>query len=281
MAYDTSSMKELKAKATDLLKKYHLTPDAVHFGQHFLIEPGTIDLFVKTCNASKTNTVLEIGPGLGFITKALLRKGVKLTTVEVDERLKPILKDIQKEFPPLRFIIQNVLQYDSFHFDTICGALSYNIFEPLIRKLFRNNDFQQGVFIVSNKFVEDYKEHSSILSLLLEAFFTVEFVRELPPDFFYPKPRTGGAMIKITRSKTGDKYHFLLRELFIQGDKKVKNALREGLIAYNQSVGQKLTKKEARTTIQSLIRSQESNEVIFQCSKKFLGKLDLFLRSLS
>lgn len=273
-------MNELKAKAQELLRDYGITPDPVHFGQHFLVEAGTIDLFVKTCHLTKKTQVLEIGPGLGFITKSLLKKASGLTVFEVDMRFKALLKDIQKEYPTLKVLIANVLQNDNFNFDVVCGALSYNIFEPLIRKVYNNQDFKFGVFIVSEKFGKEFELHNSLLSLLIEAFFDIGFVKVLPKEFFYPVPRTDGVLITLRRKEPTDMYHALLQELFIQGDKKVKNALREGLIACYQRKSKKLTKNEAREMIKEVIKQKESDEIIFQCSKEYLEKINKLLTTL-
>ncbi|MFA6005301.1 MAG: rRNA adenine N-6-methyltransferase family protein [Patescibacteria group bacterium] len=272
-------MNELKAKTQELLKKYRITPDPVHFGQHFLVEPGTIDVFVKTCSVTKESRVLEIGPGLGFITKGLLRKAESVTVFEVDMRFEKLLRDIQKEFKTLHFSISNILQNDDFNYDVVCGALSYSIFEPLLRKIFANEDFRYGVFIVSEKIEKDYEEHDSVLALLIEAFFEISFVKLLPKQFFYPVPRADGMLIALKRRNAVSARHLFLQQLFLQGDKKAKNALREGLI--NSSVNQAhvLTKKESRALLGELTNLRDSNESIFQCSKEFLKKIYDFFQS--
>lgn len=274
-------MNELKAKTQELLKQYHITPDPVHFGQHFLVEPGTIDLFVKSCGLNKGSRVLEIGPGLGFITKGLLRKAASVDVYEVDIRFEPLLKKIQKEFSNLNIFILNILQNDNFHYDVICGALSYSIFEPLVRKLFANYDFTTGVFIVSEKIEKDYENHDSVFALAIGAFFDISFIKLLPKQFFYPVPRADGMLIRLVRAQRADIKRQFLQQVFLQGDKKVKNALREGLIQSYQLNGHNLTKNEAREMIRDLVRTKECEETIFQCSKEYLRRIYDFAQTVS
>ena len=79
----------------DLAKKINLKPTK-KLGQNFVIDQNTVEKIVKTAQIDKSSNVIEIGPGLGSLTLALLQTGAKVTAIEIDEKLAKLLPQTAK-----------------------------------------------------------------------------------------------------------------------------------------------------------------------------------------
>lgn len=268
----------LLEKTKAILEKYGLTPNVVHYGQHFLIEERAIKAFIEECRLTNEELVLEIGPGLGYLTEELAKRAKQVTTIEIDTRFRPVLTHLEKKYKNINVIYKNALELENFNYDVICGALSYNIFEPLLRKFISSNPPLRAVFIVSKKILTESRLQTSLTKLMLEAFFKTRIVDILPAEFFYPRPKFAGALISLQKTEADDFYHFVLRELFLQKDKKLKNALREALVRWYKKAGKELTKKQAKEKLTSLFEYKDIEVSILQATNVFLRKLVEFLK---
>lgn len=94
-----------------LLKKYHLKPNFT-YGQNFLIDDAVLTNIIKAADVSKTDCVLEIGPGIGNLTEKLLQKAGLVLSIEKDPKFLPILKDLKKRYKNFHFEIADILEYD-------------------------------------------------------------------------------------------------------------------------------------------------------------------------
>src|SRR3989339_812982 len=188
----------------------------INYGQHFLVDKKVIRDFLQKCDLQSHESVLEIGPGQGVLTGELAQKAKSITAVEIDQRLKPKLDKLIKQFSNLSVIYQNALKLQNFDYDLVCGALSYAIFEPLVIKLIKNMQFARAVFLVSDKVRESQKEETGLLFYLLNAFFKIDFSQRVLPAAFTPKPRTAGVIIKLIPSIPKDKRFLLWRERFLK-----------------------------------------------------------------
>ena len=111
--------------------------------QHFLIDKDVINNFIKVCNLSKDDVVLEIGPGNGTLTKLIAPKVKKLYVIEKDIRLKKYLDKIDN----IEVIYDSCLDVDFPKVDKIITSLPYSIIEPFIYKLI-NTDFKELYMII-------------------------------------------------------------------------------------------------------------------------------------
>jgi len=87
-----------------LLKKYNLWARKA-FGQNFLTDSEVIEDLIKAADLSREDTVIEIGPGVGAITRELLQRASRVIAVEKDERAVPILKETTSEFSNLEIVV--------------------------------------------------------------------------------------------------------------------------------------------------------------------------------
>jgi 16S rRNA A1518/A1519 N6-dimethyltransferase RsmA/KsgA/DIM1 with predicted DNA glycosylase/AP lyase activity len=210
---------------------------------------------VSASSIKSSDQILEIGPGLGFVTEELLKTGAKVTAVEIDERFKPRLNDLAYQYPNFNYLIDNGLNLfgRENHAPTdnwIYGSLSYAIFEPLLFKLICYQ-FKQAVFLVSERFLKE----EGIIRIILNTFFNWEIVVLVDRSLFYPSPKYSGVIIRLVPTTKDEPGAIFWRELILQRDKKIKNSLRETLIKHRATSNINLTKRAAENIIDSYFKT--------------------------
>jgi len=183
-----------------------------HLGQHFLKDENIAKKIADSLLAQNYTKVLEIGPGMGVLTKYLLdRKNLDVYVVEID---KESVAYLQSFFPLLRNKIfsENFLKMDLksiFNGEQfgIIGNFPYNISTQIVFKTLENRELIpefSGMFQkeVAERIAE--KEGSKkygILSVLTQAFYDVEYLFTVPPDVFNPPPKVDSGVIRLTRKE--------------------------------------------------------------------------------
>jgi 16S rRNA (adenine1518-N6/adenine1519-N6)-dimethyltransferase len=184
-----------------------------HLGQHFLVDEQIARRIVDLLQLpDETRQVLEIGPGMGVLTRYLLeQKNIDLTVIEIDAESIGYLKE---HFPALR---SHVLAADFLKTDlagifprhlSIIGNFPYNISSQIF---FRVLDHRHQVTEVVGMLQKEVAERLAappgskvygILSVLLQAFYTVEYRFTVPPHVFDPPPKVQSAVIRLERNAT-------------------------------------------------------------------------------
>ena len=187
------------------------------FGQHFLVDSGMIHLIIKAIDPQPQDALIEIGPGLGAMTKPLLNCLDAMAVVELDRDLVKFWKNqaIQKlqvhESDALKFDFQAwakeqraLLQKNSTEARVkIVGNLPYNISSPLLFHLmFAVADVDEQVFMLQAEVVERMAaQHGDSeygrLSVMLQSKYHMENVLDVPPECFDPPPKVNSAIVKM------------------------------------------------------------------------------------
>ena len=158
--------------------------DTNYLDQHFLIDEEVINDFINYADIRSDDEVVEIGPGIGNITKILLTKAKKVTVIEKDERLIPYLLELKKKYSNLEIIHNNVLDTFIPDCDKIITSLPYSIIEPFINKLIKCK-FKTLTMIMGSNYIEEVMNKSNNkLSLLTNSFFNIEKLRDINPTSF-------------------------------------------------------------------------------------------------
>jgi len=181
------------------------------FGQNFLQDSGVIYSIVTAINPSENMHVIEIGPGLGALTRPLLSNLERLDLLEIDRDLVAYWK--QENLPGL-----NVIEGDALNFDflewaktrpansglcKVVGNLPYNISSPLLFHLVSAAQFiDEQVFMLQAEVVERMVSKAggsefSRLSVMLQARYDMEQVLEVPPEAFDPQPKVNSAVVRM------------------------------------------------------------------------------------
>jgi 16S rRNA (adenine1518-N6/adenine1519-N6)-dimethyltransferase len=191
-----------------------------HLGQHFLKDEGIAKDIADSLTETNYENVLEIGPGMGVLTKYLLEKNQKITVMELDQESVAYLQDI---FPSEHIQLNTskekfeIIEGDFLKFDlatvfnkkqtAIIGNFPYNISTQIVFKAIEHREFVPefaGMFQkeVAKRIAE--KEGSKvygILSVLTQAFFDVEYLFTVPPVVFDPPPKVDSGVIRLIRKK--------------------------------------------------------------------------------
>ena len=127
-----------------ILEKYHKSPKK-SLGQNFLINPI---VWIKTVELCTGDGVLEIGPGLGALTRQLYTRDKKVVAVEIDKTFEPILNDTFDKSDNLKIIFDDILkinlrdliekEFAGFDKVSVCANLPYYITTPVILKLIKS-----------------------------------------------------------------------------------------------------------------------------------------------
>jgi 16S rRNA (adenine1518-N6/adenine1519-N6)-dimethyltransferase len=181
------------------------------FGQHFLLDLNLCRKIVRLAGVAPGETVIEVGPGPGGLTRALIEAGATVTAVEKDPRFIPLLRDLAEHAPGrLRVVEADALTVDERSFSADAGAvrvvanLPYNVGTPLLVKWltgpFRPASmtlmFQKEVArrIVALPGDPDYGR----LAVLSQALSRGRIVMDLPPRAFTPPPKVSSAVVDLT-----------------------------------------------------------------------------------
>ena len=134
------------------LDALHIAP-LKRFGQHFLVDTNVRDQLVQQANLTDTDTVLEIGPGLGFLTAALASKAQRVIAVEKDRTLAIYLKEKFSERTNVMILHADALTISIPDHAKIVSSPPYNISSKLIIKIL-NSHFRTSTLLLQEEFKE-------------------------------------------------------------------------------------------------------------------------------
>lgn len=180
-----------------------------HLGQHFLKDENIASKIVEAMTNEAGYPVLEIGPGTGVLTKYLLeKKEWAFYALDVDQESIDYLKATYLQAAD-RFLFQDYLKYTVPHdrFNVI-GNFPYNISSQLFFKIWDDRDKVDEVVCMIQKEVADRicaphgNKTYGILSVLLQAFYDIEYLFKVLPGVFNPPPKVQSAVIRLKRNQT-------------------------------------------------------------------------------
>jgi 16S rRNA (adenine1518-N6/adenine1519-N6)-dimethyltransferase len=237
-----------------------------------------IQRLIEYCEVQPDETVLEIGPGAGNITEALLEKARYLICIEKNQKYLPVLHDRFKNSTKLKIIQDDALKTYLPKHDRLVSNLPYMIAEAFFQLTLRL-EFKSATFIIPTGFSKTLQAKSSEpkyskLSFLAQLFYDTEHHETINSDAYLPEPRTTTAIITLKPTPPLNPTEKTLTELVIQGDKYTKNALREALIRAEICP----SKKEARSYIEHL--DLEQNILQSWASRLSLNDLQVIQQAL-
>ena len=226
-----------------IIQKYELNAKK-SLGQNFILDENLLAKIAKLSLAGvKHNQVLEVGPGPGGLTKALLEQGdFPITAIEKDDRCAKALAELSSEFPNrLTVLNEDALTFDESSLGKdICvvANLPYNVSTVLLVKWLQKIDLFSGLTLMFQKEVADRltaKENDEAygrLSVLTGWLTDVSMLMILPPSVFTPAPKVTSALVRLTPKKerqTGfsfDTMSKLTQAAFSQRRKMLRSSLK-------------------------------------------------------
>lgn len=207
------------------------------FGQNFLIDKDILGSIIESAQISKTDHIIEVGPGLGVLTQKLAEESAKVTTIELDSSLLPILKLNLLRYKNVEIINGDALQFTppSSEYKVVAN-IPYNITSPLINHFLKAENPPSSMTILVQKEVAekicDLTPDMSFLSLQIALFATASIKKIVKAQSFYPVPKVDSAILNLEThkkytSETAEKVLKIAKRAFAQGRKKLSNTLPE------------------------------------------------------
>jgi 16S rRNA (adenine1518-N6/adenine1519-N6)-dimethyltransferase len=234
-----------------LLQKHGFQPQK-RFGQNFLTDREAIEKITKAAEIAKNDLVLEIGPGLGVLTRELAREAGKVVAVEKDPKMVEILKETVGGSKNTEVILGDALRTpytvlrikDSFK---IVGNLPFYITAPVIRRFLEAEEVKpKSMTLVVQKEVGERicakPPKMSILANSIQLYAEPEMIALVPKSSFWPQPDVDAAIIGIiplAKPRLVEKELFfkIMKAGFIQPRKQLVNNLSGGLKIDKEKTG--------------------------------------------
>lgn len=238
-------MSELKAvDVAGLLRTHGLTPRK-GLGQNFLTDPVILDKVVQAAGVTADDTVLEIGAGLGTLTRHLARAARKVIAVEIDQNLVPILSQVTAGEPNVRIVQGDFLAFDPAELMEeepyiVAANIPYYITSAILRHLLESTHRPQRLALTVQREVADRicaaPGDLSLLALSVQVFGAPQPVLRIPAGSFYPPPKIDSVTLRIDLHPAPliapeqlDAFFQLAKAGFSQKRKTLRNALSGGL----------------------------------------------------
>ena len=230
--------------AAELLQQYGLRAEK-RLGQNFLQDPYALEKIVKAAEIRPTDTVLEIGPGLGSLTRYLAAAAQKVVAVELDDKL----------FPPLEMVIAPYHNIQLVHGDMlgikprdiveqqdylVVANIPYYITSSLLRHLLESNPKPRRIALTIQKEVAERicagPGDMSLLALSVQVYGQPRIAARISAGAFYPAPKVDSSVLivdiypaPVVPTELLDLFFLLIKAGFSQKRKKLRNSISAGL----------------------------------------------------
>ncbi len=242
-----------------LMVKHRFRPNR-KMGQNFIVNEDIVKDLINLADLKKSDTVLEIGAGTGFLTREI-QKNSKTIAVELDKTLFELL---QKELPKknLKLVNENFLKAQLPKYNKIVSLPPYTISSKLIQKVLETG-FEKAVLVLQREFAEKLVAESGFLeynylSVLTQYYSTPEIVKNVSPDSFFPIPNSLSSIVVLNYGKRFGvakdevKFRNFLKSVFRYQNKNLSNSLKCAFPFIKKEVGLKKTEFNEKISLLDL-----------------------------
>ena len=254
-------MENILEETRFIMKKYNIKANK-NLGQNFLINEEVVTNIVECSNIDKQDLVIEIGPGLGTLTKYLLEKAGKVICIELDTKMLQILEDRFSLYNNFELINNDVLKVDLKNIIEkekaegkiknvkIVANLPYYITTPIIMKLLEEELELESITVMIQKEVADRliaipgEKNTGAITYAVYYYATSEAIMEVPNSSFIPEPAVTSKVIKlnirkepIVTPKNKEKMFKIIKYAFMQKRKTLLNSLTNNGVFKNKTQG--------------------------------------------
>ena len=247
-----------------IMKKYKIRANK-SLGQNFLINQNVVDNIVGCSNITKDDLVIEIGPGLGTLTKELLEKAGKVICIELDKKMVKILTERFSLYDNFELINNDVLQVKlnkiiseekekhGYKSAKIVANLPYYITTPIIMNLLEDRLDLESITVMIQTEVADRliatpgEKNTGAITYSVYYYATSEAILEVPNDSFIPEPEVTSKVIKLTlrkeppvEVKSKGVMFKIIKSAFMQRRKTLLNALTNTKVFMSKEEGIKI-----------------------------------------
>ncbi len=265
----------LLRKTKDLCRRYDLKP-LRRRGQNFLINDFFIEKISEIAELEKTDTVLEIGTGLGSLTKIMAARAKKVITVEIDKKFTEIAKEELKEFRNVEIIQDDVsnkqcfhiLMDKCFHGYKVVANIPFNLTGLILRKFLNAEIKPVSMVLIMQKEVGERivarLPRMSRLSVMVGLYGSAEIMGKISRNNFWPRPAVDSIILRIKPGQLAvpdqEKFFQILNAGFSSPRKYLLNNLIKGGIIKNIGTleqKQEITRIFQKIGLDEKVRAQE------------------------
>ena len=240
-----------------------------HLGQHFLTDENIAKKIADTLSLKGYEHVLEIGPGMGVLSKYLFEKDIKVSLIELDNESVDYLKAhfINQDFAVhnedfLKFDLQEIIEYKPM---AIIGNFPYNISSQI---LFKTLEYKEWIPEFSGMFQKEVAERAcashgnktyGILSVLIQAFYNTEYLFTVSEHVFDPPPKVKSGVMRMTRKENhtlpcDEKLFFrVVKTSFQQRRKTLRNSLKSLELSQDLRNNEIFSKRPEQLSVENFI----------------------------
>jgi 16S rRNA (adenine1518-N6/adenine1519-N6)-dimethyltransferase len=231
------------------------------FGQNFLVDKNYIDKIIAALDLRATDDVIEIGAGRGALTERLVETGARVTAIELDRDLIPLLQEkfaenenfslVEQDALKINFaglIQKNKTREDQKAKTKLVANLPYYISTAILQKLIEERDCFSGLILMFQREVVERitagtgNKERGFLTVLVEAYLKAEKLFDVPPTAFRPAPKIWSAVVRLTPKENAEiENEKLFREIvsagFAQRRKTILNNLKNAPANLREKIG--------------------------------------------
>lgn len=260
-------MENILEETKFIMKKYNIRANK-SLGQNFLINSEVVENIVNSSEINKEDMVIEVGPGLGTLTKYLLEKAGKVLCIELDTKMIKILNDRFSEYDNFEIINEDVLKVnlneiieenkknETIKNVKVVANLPYYITTPIIMKLLEDKLDIESITVMIQKEVADRLieipggKNTGAITHTVYYYCESEKIMEVPNSSFIPEPEVTSEVIKMNlRKEPGVKIDnpkvmfMIIKSAFMQRRKTLLNSLTNTKVFINKEEGLNILKK--------------------------------------
>ena len=254
-------MKNILEETRFIMKKYNIKANK-SFGQNFLIRENVVEKIIESSEVEKEDLVIEIGPGLGTLTKYLLERAGKVICIELDSKMIRILEDRFQQYDNFELSNQDVLKVDlktliqrekgnsGIKKVKIVANLPYYITTPIIMKLLEEELDLESITVMIQKEVADRliaipgEKQTGAITYSVYYYSMAKGILEVPNHSFIPEPEVTSKVIQLKirnqppiEVKKKEVMFNIIKSAFMQRRKTLLNALTNAKIFENKEEG--------------------------------------------
>ena len=221
------------------------------FGQNFIVNPGLPPKIVDASGVDKRYGVLEIGPGIGVLTRELAKRAAKVVSIEVDERLPPLLAETMAGVDNFKLVLQDVLKVDlkaliAQEFPgmpvAVCANLPYYITSPIVMKLLGDRLPIESLTVMVQKEAAQRlcaapgSREVGAVSIAVQYYSQPQVLFQVSRGSFMPSPDVDSTVIRLdvrqqppVQLKREEDFFRVVKAAFSQRRKTLPNTLSAGL----------------------------------------------------
>lgn len=276
-----------------LLRKYGIRPRK-RLGQCFLCDPNILEKIVRIAEVRETDTVVEIGSGIGVLTAMIARAARRVVAVEVDRLLVEVLQKELGDFENVEIVQTDVLQFDFSSVRTglmqesgkerikVIGNVPYNLSSQIVLRLLEYRDCLDRVVLMLQREVAERlaappgtKDYGP-LSVYVALFTEPALENKVPSGCFYPRPDVDSRVIRLDVRKEPlcrvddmDFFRRLVRSAFSKRRKTLLNSLKTSQLPVT---GDQISAALSALAIDGVRRAETLSVHEFAALSNFLGK---------